>query len=415
MLDKEEQMPNPCSDWLVTSSWDNITVLEELPGFQGMMESFQQFPDEWKLWFTSSEPEKTPLPGLRWLTVPGPGVVSRRPSPLLHLSVGDWEGKFDNLQKMLIVRSLRQDRVTFCVTSFIIDNLGVSFVEPPALDMKAVSVHVRVGRPRQVCPHRLSSRRAGCGGVLLQDSADLCAVSRGGPHRSSAAAGGDLRHEGRLPRSVPGPRASPHRQEDDRGGRGEGYGDGPGAPGQPPRLTAAFFCSGHWVFLANCHLSLSWMPELDKLVEQLQVEQPHPDFRLWLSSSPHPDFPITILQSGIKLTTEPPKVALALAHTQRPLLDHRNAVVLPQGVKANMKRLYQLVKDDNFEGCSRPEFYKKLLFSLCFFHSILLERRKFLQLGWNIVYGFNDSDFEVAAPERAGERRWLAAADLDLG
>lgn len=53
------------------------------------------------------------------------------------------------------------------------------------------------------------------------------------------------------------------------------------------------------------------MPELDKLVEQLQVEQPHLAFRLWLSSSPHPDFPITILQAGIKLTTEPPKVALA--------------------------------------------------------------------------------------------------------
>lgn len=52
------------------------------------------------------------------------------------------------------------------------------------------------------------------------------------------------------------------------------------------------------------------MPELDKLVEQLQVEQPHPSFRLWLSSSPHPDFPITILQAGIKLTTEPPKVGL---------------------------------------------------------------------------------------------------------
>lgn len=44
---------------------------------------------------------------------------------------------------MLIVRSLRQDRITFCVTSFIIDNLGLSFVEPPALDMKAVSyLHV---------------------------------------------------------------------------------------------------------------------------------------------------------------------------------------------------------------------------------------------------------------------------------
>lgn len=74
------------------------------------------------------------------------------------------------------------------------------------------------------------------------------------------------------------------------------------------QLILPLFSSGHWVFLANCHLSLSWMPELDKLVEQLQVVQPHPNFRLWLSSSPHPDFPVTILQAGIKMTTEPPKV-----------------------------------------------------------------------------------------------------------
>lgn len=69
------------------------------------------------------------------------------------------------------------------------------------------------------------------------------------------------------------------------------------------------FLAGNWVFLANCHLSLSWMPQLDKLVEQLQVEEPHPSFRLWLSSSPHPDFPISILQAGIKMTTEPPTVS----------------------------------------------------------------------------------------------------------
>lgn len=69
-----------------------------------------------------------------------------------------------------------------------------------------------------------------------------------------------------------------------------------------------FGFQGNWVFLANCHLSLSWMPQLDKLVEQLQVEETHPQFRLWLSSSPNPEFPIAILQSGIKMTTEPPKV-----------------------------------------------------------------------------------------------------------
>lgn len=144
MLDKEKQMENPCSGWLVNSSWDNVTVLEQLPGFQGLVESFQEYPEEWKLWFTSSQPEKTPLPGLRSWILLCLHVTSHRPSPSLgsvsSTFAGDWEGKFTNLQTMLIVRSLRQDRVTFCVTTFIIDNLGVSFVEPPALDMKAVSV-----------------------------------------------------------------------------------------------------------------------------------------------------------------------------------------------------------------------------------------------------------------------------------
>ena len=66
-----------------------------------------------------------------------------------------------------------------------------------------------------------------------------------------------------------------------------------------------------------------------------------------------------------------------------------------QGLKANMKRLYQRIRDQQFLRCRKPDKYKKLLFSLCFFHSILIERRKFLMLGWNISYDFNDSDFEV--------------------
>lgn len=99
--------------------------------------------------------------------------------------------------------------------------------------------------------------------------------------------------------------------------------------GQAPiatRLIKEGMKDGNWVFLANCHLSLSWMPHLDKLVEVMGGDETHVEFRLWLSSSPTPFFPISILQSGIKMTTEPPK-----------------------GLKANMKRLYQVIKVNAFE------------------------------------------------------------------
>jgi len=60
-----------------------------------------------------------------------------------------------------------------------------------------------------------------------------------------------------------------------------------------------------------------------------------------------------------------------------------------------MTRLYQNINEKQFSKCNAQDKYKKLLFSLCFFHSILIERKKFQNLGWNVVYSFNDSDFEV--------------------
>jgi dynein heavy chain len=70
-----------------------------------------------------------------------------------------------------------------------------------------------------------------------------------------------------------------------------------------------------------------------------------------------------------------------------------------------MKRLYQLVTEQQFTRRQKQDKYKKLLFALCFFHSVLLERKKFLMLGWNIMYGFNDSDFEVSVEFSRQERR----------
>jgi dynein heavy chain len=33
---------------------------------------------------------------------------------------------------------------------------------------------------------------------------------------------------------------------------------------------------------------------------------------------------------------------------------------------------------------------------IAFFHSIILDRRKFGNIGWNVVYDFNESDFKIS-------------------
>jgi len=301
VLDKEDQVSNPALSWISEAAWDNITELDKLPHFKGIVSSFEQSTSQWEEWYRENSPEAAQLPG-------------------------EWENKCNELQHMVLVRSLRPDRVIFSATSFVANALGRKFVEPPVLNL--------MDTYNDSCP---------------QDPLIFVLSPGVDPLVNLQALAKELNMANKFFSVALG-------------------------QGQAPIATQMINDAareGNLVFLANCHLMTTWLPTLEKLLESLK--NPHEDFRLWMSSNPSPDFPMGILQKGIKMTTEPPK-----------------------GFKANLQRLYATVTEEAFAECRNSHKYQKLFFALCYFHSVLLERRKFRTLGLNIPYDFNDTDLKVS-------------------
>ena len=58
-----------------------------------------------------------------------------------------------------------------------------------------------------------------------------------------------------------------------------GQGQGPVAEA----LARGAIERGRWVFFQNCHLAPSWMPSLERMIEQIDPDKVHRDFRLWLT------------------------------------------------------------------------------------------------------------------------------------
>jgi len=121
---------------------------------------------------------------------------------------------------------------------------------------------------------------------------------------------------------------------------------------------------GHWVVLQNIHLVSKWLSTLEKNMEK-HGENGHENFRMFVSAEPAASaeyhiIPQGILESAIKITNEP-----------------------PTGMQANLHKALDNFNQDTMEMCSKETEFKSILFSLCYYHAVVAERRKFGAQGWN--------------------------------
>jgi len=134
---------------------------------------------------------------------------------------------------------------------------------------------------------------------------------------------------------------------------------------------------GHWVILQNVHLVARWLATLEKKMEEAAASA-HEAYRIYISAEPAPTpeshiLPQGILENSIKITNEP-----------------------PTGMFANLHKALDNFDQDTLEMCSKEAEFKSILFSLCYFHAVIAERRKFGPQGWNRGYPFNNGDLKIS-------------------
>jgi len=161
--------------------------------------------------------------GAEWLA----WYRSEDPPPEKVPPPGEWQNKRDDFQQLLLLRCLRPDRLLFAARNFISHHLGPQFIESPQLSLLSI--------------HKVSNERTPLIFILS-----------------------------------PGADPAPQLQDLARklGKTLEVRAMGQGQAEIATQVIKQALAKGHWVYLANVHLSMSWLPELEKIVEQISLGKP---------------------------------------------------------------------------------------------------------------------------------------------
>ncbi|XP_041937573.1 dynein heavy chain 11, axonemal [Alosa sapidissima] len=296
-------------DFLPNSAWSAIKTMSFTDEFRGLERDIEGSPKRWKKVVESECPEKEKLPQ-------------------------EWKTK-SSLQKLIMMRALRPDRMTYAVRNFVEEKLGVKYTE---------------GRKTEFAKSFRESGPASPVFFILSPGVD--------PLKDVESLGKKLGFTidlGKL--------------------HNVSLGQGQEAVAEVAMEKASK--EGHWVILQNIHLVAKWLGTLEKLLERYS-EGSHHDYRVFMSAEPAPTpqehiIPQGILENSIKITNEP-----------------------PTGMLANVHAALDNFDQDMLDQCSREQEFKTILFSLCYFHACVAERRKFGPQGWNRKYPFNTGDLTIS-------------------
>uniref|UniRef100_A0A087YME5 Dynein axonemal heavy chain 17 n=1 Tax=Poecilia formosa TaxID=48698 RepID=A0A087YME5_POEFO len=246
----------------------------------------------------------------------------------------DWKSK-TSLQRLCMMRTLRPDRMTYAVRDFVDEKLGGEYV---------------MGRPLDFAVSFEESSPATPMFFILSPGVDpLKDVEKHGKKMGYTF--------------------------DNNNFHNVSLGQGQEVIAEQALDLAAR--EGHWVILQNIHLVARWLGTLEKLLEQY-AEGSHENFRVFVSAEPSSTrdshfIPQGILENSIKITNEP-----------------------PTGMHANLHKALDNFNQESLDMCARENEFKSIWFSLCYFHAVVAERRKFGPQGWNRSYPFNTGDLTIS-------------------
>uniref|UniRef100_A0AAV2MDL9 AAA+ ATPase domain-containing protein n=1 Tax=Knipowitschia caucasica TaxID=637954 RepID=A0AAV2MDL9_KNICA len=296
--------------FLTPHMWGCIKAVSSLDHLSGLDRDFETSPKHWRKVVESCCPEKERLP---------------------H----DWKNK-SSLQKLIILRALRPDRITYALRNFVEEILGPKYVQQTRIEFERL--------------YEDSSPSDPVFFILSPGVDPLKDLEKQGLKLGFSIDQGTL-HNVSL---------------------------GQGQEEVAERAVKCASQSGHWVILQNVHLVASWLPSLEALLET-SGKSSHPDFRVFMTGEPaqspeHHVFPRGILENSIKITNEP-----------------------PTGMNASLHAALNNFSQETLDMCSREQEFNLMLFSLCFFHASLIERCKFGPQGWNHKYPFSTGDLTISS------------------